>query len=361
LKTFTKEITPKDFDYQAQKVRDMNVQESIGAAYGSTKSSYQKLENAKLIIKHKKAVNEEQRGSRSRNISAIYIENAEGERYKFPSNNLAGGRAMLRHVKEGGNPYDELGQHIIEMCDELKQLKEFKRYSLRNNLVSEDTFDIIEAVSARVVAVREKLNKSKGSKGYARMAEEFNAKEQTINEDDLANIKDKFTVRSFDEGLDSALPYVNALIKEMEAVRERDDFASETLNNLTNLVNRVSKVNLRSGVEIKSDPENPMNNATLAKAPYQQQLGAIFEYLSGIIAGGKDDDELSVTLARMGDLVDKITDRAMLVKAANAIKALMPKLQQGGNESVEKESVVTTVESKINKVFSGYNFNKLFN
>jgi hypothetical protein len=36
LKTFTKEITPKDFDYQAQKVRDMNVQESIGAAYGST-------------------------------------------------------------------------------------------------------------------------------------------------------------------------------------------------------------------------------------------------------------------------------------------------------------------------------------
>jgi hypothetical protein len=361
LKTFTKEITPKDFDYQAQKVRDMNVQESMSAAYGSTRSSYQKLENAKLIIKHKKPVNEEQRGSRSRNISAIYIENADGERYKFPSNNLAGGRAMLRHVKEGGNPYDELGQHIIEMCDELKQLKEFKRYSLRNNLVSEDTFDIIEAVSSRINSVREQLSKSKGGKGYARMAEEFKAKEQTINEDDIATIKDKFTVRTFDEGLDSALPYVNALIKEMEAVRERDDFAKETLNNLTGLVNRISKVNLKAGVDIKSDPENPMNNATLAKAPYQQQLGAVFEYLSGIIAGGKDDDELSVTLARMGDLVDNITDRAMLVKAANAIKALMPKLQQGGNESVERNPITTTVESKINKVFNGYNFNNLFN
>jgi hypothetical protein len=268
---------------------------------------------------------------------------------------------MLRHVKECGNPYDELGQHIIEMCDELKQLKEFKRYSLRNNLISEDTFDIIEAVSSRINAVREKLNKSKGGKGYARMAEEFNAEEQTINEDDIANIKDKFTVRSFDEGLDSALPYVNALIKEMEAVRERDDFAQETLNKLASLVNRISKVNLKAGVDIKSDPENPMNNSTLAKAPYQQQLGAVFEYLSGIIAGGKDDDELSVTLARMGDLVDNITDRAMLVKSANAIKALMPKLQQGGNESVERNPITTTVESKIKKVFNGYNLNNLFN
>ena len=53
LKSFTKAIEPKDQDYQAQKVRDMkqDVAEGIGAAYGSSKSSYQQLENAKLIIK----------------------------------------------------------------------------------------------------------------------------------------------------------------------------------------------------------------------------------------------------------------------------------------------------------------------
>ena len=75
LKSFTKAIEPKDQNYQAQKVRDMkqDVSEGIGAAYGSSKSSYQQLENAKLIIKHTKAVNEESRGSRSRKISAIYI------------------------------------------------------------------------------------------------------------------------------------------------------------------------------------------------------------------------------------------------------------------------------------------------
>jgi hypothetical protein len=168
LKTYNKEIEPKDFDYQAQKVRDMKkVNEAISAAWGSSKSSYQKLESAKLIIKHNKPVNEESRGSRSRNISAIYIENADGERYKFPSNNLAGGRAMLRHVKEGGNPYDDFGQHIVEQCTELKKLKEFKKYSAKNGLVNEDTVDIVEAVNTRIANIREQLNKLKGSKTYS--------------------------------------------------------------------------------------------------------------------------------------------------------------------------------------------------
>ena len=47
-------ITPKDQDFEAQKARDMkqDVQEGISTAYGSTKSSYQKLESAKLVIKH---------------------------------------------------------------------------------------------------------------------------------------------------------------------------------------------------------------------------------------------------------------------------------------------------------------------
>ena len=52
LKSFTKKIEPKDQDYQAQKVRDMKIEEGISPAYGTSKSSYQKLESAKLIIKH---------------------------------------------------------------------------------------------------------------------------------------------------------------------------------------------------------------------------------------------------------------------------------------------------------------------
>ena len=358
LKNFTKEIKPKDQDYQAQKVRDMKIDEGISPAYGSSKSSYQKLESARLIIKHTKPVNEESRGSRSRNISAIYIENAEGERYKMPTNNLAGGRAMLRHVKEGGTPHDEFGQYIQEQTVELKKLKEFANYSKRNGLVNEDTAEIVEAVSQRIASIRETINKLKGCKCYNETKEKFEAREVKINETDRTKLRNQFTVRTFDESLDDALPYVNALVKEMKAIREADAFATETLDSLVDAINKMDSVRLRKGVDVKSDPENPLVSKRLASAPMQAQIGAVMEYLSGAIDGGKDQDQLAVLLARFNDVVDNVKERAMLSKAVGAIKTLMPKLKAPASESasVASEDYEQTFESAFNK----YDFDKLF-
>jgi len=358
LKNFTKEIKPKDQDYQAQKVRDMKIDEGISPAYGSSKSSYQKLESARLIIKHTKPVNEESRGSRSRNISAIYIENAEGERYKMPTNNLAGGRAMLRHVKEGGTPHDEFGQYIQEQTVELKKLKEFANYSKRNGLVNEDTAEIVEAVSQRIASIRETINKLKGCKCYNETKEKFEAREVKINETDRTKLRNQFTVRTFDESLDDALPYVNALVKEMKAIREADAFATETLDSLVDAINKMDSVRLRKGVDVKSDPENPLVSKRLASAPMQAQIGAVMEYLSGAIDGGKDQDQLAVLLARFNDVVDNVKERAMLSKAVSAIKTLMPKLKAPASESasVSSEDYEQTFESAFNK----YDFDKLF-
>jgi len=359
LKSFTQRITPKDQDYQAQKVRDMKIEEGISPAYGTSKSSYQKLESAKLIIKHTKPVNEESRGSRSRNINAIYIENAEGERYKMPTNNLAGGRAMLRHVKEGGTPHDEFGQHIQEQTVELKKLKEFANYSKRNNLVNEDTADIVEAVSNRIASIRETINRIKGVKAYNEAKDAFEAKEVKINETDRNKLRSQFTVRSFDESLDEALPYVNALVKEMKAIREADEFAIQTLDDLISTIDKMDKVRLRKGIDVKSDPENPLVSKKLANMPINTQLGAVASYLSGAIDGGKDQDQLSVLLARFDDVVDNVKDGAMLKKAISAIKTLMPKLTAKASESTgvaSDEYYKQTFES----VFNKYEFNKLF-
>ena len=358
LKNFTKEIKPKDQDYQAQKVRDMKIDEGISPAYGSSKSSYQKLESARLIIKHTKPVNEESRGSRSRNISAIYIENAEGERYKMPTNNLAGGRAMLRHIKEGGTPHDEFGQYIQEQTVELKKLKEFANYSKRNGLVNEDTAEIVEAVSQRISSIRETINKLKGCKCYNETKEKFEAREVKINETDRTKLRNQFTVRTFDESLDDALPYVNALVKEMKAIREADAFATETLDSLVDAINKMDSVRLRKGVDVKSDPENPLVSKRLASAPMNVQIGAVMEYLSGAIDGGKDQDQLAVLLARFNDVVDNVKERAMLSKAVGAIKTLMPKLKAPASESasVASENYEQTFESAFDK----YDFDKLF-
>ena len=355
LKNYTKEIEPKDFDYQAQKVRDMNtVNEAIGQAYGSTKSSYQKLESAKLIIKHNKPVNEEQRGSRSRNISAIYIENADGERYKFPSNNLAGGRAMLRHVKEGGTPYDDFGKHIVEQCIELKKLKEFKRYSDRNNLVNEDTAEIVEAVSSRIANIREGLNKLKGSKTYAAALEAFSSDGEKLDEDDFADIKDKFTVSYFDENVEGALPYVQALVKEMQVVREQRAAIEEAIGNLVAFVESKDTFGLREGTNLKADPENPMR-AKMESA--RSQLGAVMEYIANVL--DESEQELATKLQEASKLVDSIQDDAMLGKSARAITQLMPKLSVVEKEEVRAESV--DWEQEFDKMFENYDVTKIFN
>ena len=361
LKGFAKTITPKDQDYQAQKVRDMkqDVQEGIGAAYGSSKSSYQKLESAKLIIKHTKAVNEESRGSRSRNISAIYVENSEGERYKMPTNNLAGGRAMLRHVKEGGNPHDDFGKHIQEQTVELKKLKEFAGYSKRNNLVNEDTADIVEAVSQRISTIRETINKLKGCKCYNETKEKFEAKEVKINETDRNKLRSQFTVRTFDEALDEALPYVNALIKEMKSLKEADAFAQETLDSLVSTIDGMDIVKLRKGIDVKSDPENPMNFKSFGNMPRENQIAVVMEYFGNSVDFAvKGQDQLSVLLSRMSDEMERVKDRSMMVKAISAIKALIPKLSTKTSETTN--NVKTDWEETFESNFNNYEFNKLF-
>jgi hypothetical protein len=360
LKSFTKAITPKDQDYQAQKARDMkqDVSEGISPAYGSSKSSYQQLENAKLIIKHNKPVNEESRGSRSRNISAIYIESANGERYKMETNNLAGGRAMLRHVKEGGTPYDDFGRHISEQCIELKKLKEFKKYSFRNGLVNEDTTDIVEAVSNRISSLREGINKLKGCKCYHESKEKFESKEVKINETDRNKLRNQFTVSTFDESLDEALPYVNALVKEMKAIKEADDFAKETMDSLVDTIAKMDTVSLRKGINVKSDPENPMNLRSFGNMPKENQIAVVMEYLGNSIDyAKKGEDQLSQLLTRMSDEMERVKDKAIMMSGVQAINSLFKKLTATATEDTGvSEDWEETFESN----FNNYDFNKLF-
>ena len=106
----------KDFAYQTA------VAESVQMS-GTTKSSYQNFSGSKLIIRHTKSVNEEQRGARSRSIKAIYVENKNGERFQFPVKWLTGARAMARHVAEGGVPHDEVGTKIRDLSEEYVTLK----------------------------------------------------------------------------------------------------------------------------------------------------------------------------------------------------------------------------------------------
>ena len=56
---------------------------------GTSKSSFENLNKTKLIIRHKGKVDETVPGARSRQIQSLYIENEDGERFKYPITHLA--------------------------------------------------------------------------------------------------------------------------------------------------------------------------------------------------------------------------------------------------------------------------------
>ena len=89
-------LEKRDYEY-LKKEKDMEpVSESN--MFGTNKTSFQQIGDAKLILKHSTVVNPEVPGARSQKIESIFIESPAGERFKYPMKHLNGARAMTRHV-----------------------------------------------------------------------------------------------------------------------------------------------------------------------------------------------------------------------------------------------------------------------
>ena len=216
IRTFGKHIEPKNYTYnienskndKEQKMNDV-LEEGLSPLEGSTKTSRQTLENVRLIIRHKKPVNEEQRGSRSRNISAIFVENSDGERFKYPHKHLSGARAMARHVSNGGVPSDMVGEAIIEQTTTLVKLKEFMNIVNKQRLVNEENRDVVLNVKRQIQSVKENMNRIQGAKGYTAFVESLALNEsdvsEEISEETVNDYVRKFTKSTFEEKLTDIL------------------------------------------------------------------------------------------------------------------------------------------------------------
>ncbi len=191
---------------------ETNMSESM---YGTTKTSYQKLNDTKLIIKHKKQVDETIPGSRARNISALFVENQDGERFKYPFIHLAGARAMQRHVANGGVPYDNIGQHIISMSEQIAQLKSFDNYVVRNDLLNSDTNNIVERSKSELQRCREEINRLSKQGYYEQFKENFQSQAAIeVPQDVIEELTNKFTVKNFKEDIKSVFPLIYKLMQE---------------------------------------------------------------------------------------------------------------------------------------------------
>ena len=194
----------------------MNVNEST--MYGSRNVSYQKLMDTRLIIKHSQAVMDDtQPGARTRNISALFVENQDGERFKYPFIHLSGARAMQRHVANGGVPYDDVGKSIINMSEQIAQLKSFNNYVVRNDLMNFETNNIVERSQQQLNDLREQLARLGKQTHYEAYKESFTPQEQfEVPEEFVEDYTEKFTVKNFKEDIKSVFPVLYRLMKESE-------------------------------------------------------------------------------------------------------------------------------------------------
>jgi hypothetical protein len=211
-------LDKRDYAFKA-KPKEMPEMEPIieSKLYGTSKISYQDLGEARLVIRHSQPVNLDLAAGRTMHIDSIYVENSQGERFRYPYKHLNGARALAEHIKAGGNPYDPIGKHITSLSEELAQLRKFKGYVSRNEALSEAMGDITSKVMERIEEVKKEVSMLQRTAYYQQFAESFeNSEEQMIPEEIMSDWIDRLTIRTFNEDLKTAFPYIFKLVDESE-------------------------------------------------------------------------------------------------------------------------------------------------
>jgi hypothetical protein len=190
---------------------------------GTSKSSFENLNKTKLIIRHKGKVDETVPGARSRQIQSLYIENEDGERFKYPLTHLAGARAMQRHVSNGGRPHDEFGQHIVSTSEDIAKLNSFSRYASNKDQLNDNAGDIIEQTKLKLENLRGYMRNISKQAHYEAASKDFKTAEDQILDDETVNkLREKFTMKNLDSRVEDAFPIINKIMSEFEATKDQE-------------------------------------------------------------------------------------------------------------------------------------------
>jgi len=204
---------------------------------GTSRTSYQEIGEAKIIVRHSQPVNYNAPNGRTQHIERIFIENAVGERYAYPVKHLNGARALAQHVSHGGTPYDDIGKHVVSLSEELAKLRFFKNYVDRSEVISEAMGTIHSKVIERIEQLKKEVHTLQSSKNYALFKESFTSRpSRVVPEDILNDWVDRLTVRSFNEELKAVFPYIYSLVDESDIpVKEigADDLLSDGRNTIS--------------------------------------------------------------------------------------------------------------------------------
>ena len=281
--------------------------------YGNRRTSYSgEPTEARLVINHNRVLGENDK--RYRYVESLFIETADSERYKLAFTNLAGGRAMLEHVRQGGKPYDIRGCHINEMVTEMKVLSRFNRAS-QGRVVEGVTQEITTQAQSYYQSLRESVKRMSTPRGYSSYFESWHPAEIGEQEELVENIKTMFIEQTLDSRIEEALPLLARIQQQGNAMKEADIFESwintlaEGTWNLPETPEQLQKLKEMMSKELIVGPD--ATNAT--------------EQLYDLVG----DDELF-------DRLDELAERDPRANAWNDTK-VMARLQELGIDTTGQE------------------------
>jgi hypothetical protein len=206
-------LEKRDYNFLSNMSQPKEVTEA--ALTGTNKTSFQNIGSSKLIIKHSAPVDEDFAAGRTHKIHAIYVENVDGERFKYPFKHINGARAMARHVSEGGKPYDDFGKHIVGLSEELSKLRKFKNYVNRSSVMAETLKEYSQVINDRIEEIKETIQGLQKESFYKLTKENFKLSDQvTVPEDVQENWIDQLTIKTFNNELQEVFPYIYKLVTQ---------------------------------------------------------------------------------------------------------------------------------------------------
>ena len=320
-------LDKRDYKFMAKQHGETNMTES--KLWGNSKTSYQDLGETRLIIKHSQPVNTDIAAGRTMHIEAIYIENAGGERFRYPHRHLNGARAMAEHIAHGGNPYDDIGQYVVGLSEEMASLRKFKGYVNRTPVVSEAMGSINTRVIERLEEIKKEVHGLQRTSYYEQFAESFTKSEsREIPEDVVNDWIDRLTIRTFNEELKGVFPFIYKLVGEeinpIKTIGIEELLTAETMDAQQQFVNDIDEMQdyesylnklVGEGVDIFSDDNeaaqaaiDKLNELVSQEFPVGTDGSNAIESLSDVL----DDDELNDIFKELADVNPEMDVRDIL-------------------------------------------------
>jgi hypothetical protein len=267
---------------------------------------------SRLMIKHKRVLGEDE--ARYRYVESLFIETAEGERYKLPFRNLTAGKAMLEHVRNGGRPYDTRGQHISEMISELAVLSRFRKAN-QGKLLEGDTAALVEQVNDYYETARRTLKSLSTKSGYNTYFESWNPEQITEEEMVIEGLKHLFVTQTLDQRIEEALPILARIQQQGNVMKEANIFEAWAKNLLEGTWATPDTPEKRAQLVQLMSQEFPVGpDATNATEQLYDLIGddILFDRLETLSTSDADADARQIIYDRMQEIADNPDIQATL-------------------------------------------------